>query len=83
MTFRIYLAPATAKLSNESPHPTDIPVERVFINASAVAELWVETESLAPLDPGKAVSFSLARDLSFGFQRISGTVERKVRKQGR
>jgi len=82
MTFRIYLAPATVRLSNESPQPTDIPVERVFINAGAVAEFWVETESLAPLDPGRAVTFTLARSLSVGFQRISGTIERNLRKQG-
>lgn len=83
MTFRIYLATATATFTNEPPLPSDIPVERIFVNASSVAEVWVETESGAPLDPGRAVTFSLARSLTFGFQRISGTVERKVRKQSR
>lgn len=80
MTYRIYLASATAIFSDESPLRSDIPVERVFVNASDVAEIWVETESQAAPEPGKAAWFSLVRPLSIGFQRISGTVERKVRK---
>jgi hypothetical protein len=82
MTIRIYLAAATATFSDGSPETSDIPVERVFINASDVAEVWVETESRAAPDPGKSASFCLVRPLSLGFQRVSGTVERKVRKQG-
>jgi hypothetical protein len=83
MTYRIYLAAATTSFSDDSPTPSDIPVERVFVNASDVAEIWVETESQAAPEPGKAATFSLARPLSLGFQRVSGTVERKVRKQSR
>ena len=80
MTYRIYLASATTVVNDQSPLPSDIPVERLFVNASDVAEIWVETESQAAPEPGKAACFSLARPLSIGFQRISGTVERKVRK---
>ena len=83
MTYRIYLAAATATFSNDSPTTSDIPVERIFVNASDVAEIWIETESRSTPEPGKAASFSLARPLSLGFQRVSGTVERKVRKQSR
>ena len=83
MTYRVYLAAATATFSNESPVHSDIPVERVFVNASDVAEIWVETESRSAPEPGKAAAFSLARPLSLGFQRVSGTVERKVQKQSR
>jgi hypothetical protein len=83
MTYRVYLATVTASFSNEDPVPTDIPVERVFINASDVAELWVETESEAAPEPGKSAAFSLARPLSIGVRRVTGTVERKVRKQSR
>ena len=80
MTFRVYLAAGTAKFSDDAPVTSDIPVERVFVNASDVAEVWVETESRAVPEPGKAASFSLSRQLSLGFNRVSGTIERKVRK---
>lgn len=80
MTFRVYLAAATASFSDDMPVTTDIPVERVFVNASDVAEVWVETESRAAPEPGKAATFCLARPLSLGFQRLTGTVERKVQK---
>ena len=83
MTYRIYLAAATATFSDEAPVTSDIPVERVFVNASDVAEIWVETESRITPEPGKAASFSLARPLSLGFQRVTGTIERKVQKQRR
>ena len=83
MTYRIYLAAATATFSDEAPNTSDIPVERVFVNASDVAEIWVETDSRIVPEPGKAASFSLARPLSLGFQRVSGTIERKVQKQSR
>lgn len=78
MTFRVYLAAATTSFSDDPSVTTDIPVERVFINASDVAEVWVETESQAAPDPGKAGSFCLVRPLTLGFNRIRGTVERKV-----
>ncbi|HVL24882.1 MAG TPA: hypothetical protein VM450_12410 [Thermomicrobiales bacterium] len=78
MTYRIYLA--AAKVVDGRPSDTDVPVERVFVNAADVAEVWVETESVAPPEPGKAATFALRRDLSLGFMRISGTVERRVAK---
>jgi len=78
MTYRIYLA--AAKFDDGSPSDTDVPVERVFVNASDVAEVWVETESVTPPEPGKAATFALRRDLALGFMRISGTVERRVSK---
>lgn len=83
MTIRIYLATATASFSGDSPVTTDIPVERVFVNASEVAEIWVETESQVVPEPGRAATFCLARPLELGFQRVSGTIERKVQKQNR
>lgn len=83
MTFRIYLAAGTVLFDDDAPQPSDFPTERVFINASDVPEIWVETESNAAPDPGRSASFCLARPLSIGFSRVSGTVERKVRKQQR
>lgn len=79
MTYRIYLA--TARFSDESPTSSDLPAERIFINASEVAEIWVETESTAVPDRGRAVSFALPRSLNLGFERVEGTVERRVEKQ--
>lgn len=81
MTMRVYLA--AVRLLDGPPQKTDIPVERVFIHASEVPELWVETESLLVPGPGKSVSFVLARDLGIGFERIAGTVERIVSKATR
>lgn len=78
MTYRIYLA--AARFEDGRPGDTDIPVERVFVNAADVAEVWVETESASAPEPGKAATFALRRDLSLGFMRISGTVERRVQK---
>jgi hypothetical protein len=78
MTNRIYLA--AARFIDGSPMDSDIPVERVFVNASEVAEVWVETESASPPEPGKAATFALRRDLALGFSRITGTVERRVSK---
>ncbi len=81
MTHRVYLA--AARFADGPPQQTDLPVERVFIHAAAVAEIWVETESQSVPEAGKAVSFALSRPLNLGFERITGTVERKIRKQRR
>lgn len=79
MTYRVYLA--AARLSDSLPEPSDLPAERVFVNASDVPEIWVETESHSVPDIGRVVSFSLQRPLDIGFGRITGTIERRVRKQ--
>jgi hypothetical protein len=34
-------------------------------------------------DPGKVVAFALSRSLDLGFERVTGTVERKVSKRTR
>ncbi|GIW04674.1 MAG: hypothetical protein KatS3mg059_1294 [Thermomicrobiales bacterium] len=78
MTVRVYLQ--AAHLLPGPPQPGDLPAERVFIHASEVPELWVETESIAVPPPGRAVSFALVRPLDLGIERIVGTVERAVRK---
>ncbi len=78
MTTRIYLK--VAKLLDEAPQATDLTVERVFINASDVAEVWVETESKSVPEIGRAASFALGRPLNVGFRRVTGTVERRIRK---
>jgi hypothetical protein len=79
MTVRIYLA--AARLVEGAPLPGDLPAERLFVHASDVPELWVETESRSVPGPGKSVSFALARPLDIGVGRIVGTVERIVNKQ--
>jgi hypothetical protein len=79
MTVRVYLQ--AARLLQGDPQATDLPAERVFIHASEVPELWVETESTAVPPPGRAVSFALAHHLDVGFERIVGTVERAVSKR--
>lgn len=81
MTHRIYLA--AARFADGPPQQSDLPAERVFIHAAAVAEIWVETESQSVPEAGRAVSFALSRPLDIGFERITGTVERKIRKQDR
>ena len=81
MTYRIYLA--SAKFSDGEPQPADLPIERVFVNATDVPEIWVETESHAVPEIGRAAAFALQRPLNVGFVRISGTVERSIRKQDR
>ena len=58
----------------------DIPVERFFVNAAEVSEIWVDTNAATTPETGKAATFVLARNLDIGFLRISGTVERKVQK---
>lgn len=78
MTTRVYLTAVT--FVDEAAVPTDLPVERVFINAGDVSEVWVEAESTSVPDPGKRATFALRRPLDIGFNRIMGTVERKVRK---
>lgn len=78
MTTRVYLAAPIFADSNADP--TDLPAERVFVNASEVPEIWVETESTAVGDVGKVVSFYISRSMAIGFNRISGTVERKFQK---
>jgi hypothetical protein len=78
MTHRLYLT--AVRFENGDASDSDIPVERVFVNASDVPEIWVETETASPPGPGKAVTFALRRDLSLGFMRVIGTVERRVAK---
>ncbi|MFL5758885.1 MAG: hypothetical protein ACJ789_04055 [Thermomicrobiales bacterium] len=81
MTVRVYLA--AGRLLPGPPQPGDVPAERVFIHASDLPELWVETESNSVPDPGKVVAFALSRSLDLGFERVTGTVERKVSKRTR
>lgn len=78
MTYRIYLQ--SVKVHEGPAQPADLQAERVFIHASDVPEFWVETEITSPLPPGKAVSFVLARPMNLGFERLSGSVERSIRK---
>ncbi|MGH2531228.1 MAG: hypothetical protein ACRDJW_02870 [Thermomicrobiales bacterium] len=81
MTLRVYLA--AGRLAAGAPQPGDLPAERVFIHASDVPEFWVETESNAVPDVGRAVAFAFVRPLDIGVDRIVGTVERKVSKRAR
>lgn len=81
MTVRVYLA--AARLVPGPPQPTDLPAERVFIHASPVPEIWVETESTAVPERGRAVSFAFAWHLDIGFERVTGTIERTIAKQSR
>lgn len=78
MTVRLFLT--SAKILAGPPKPGDIPVERLFINASGLAEIWVDTESARTPEPGKSAEFALARDMRLGFVRLSGTIERKVQR---
>ncbi|MGN6030372.1 MAG: hypothetical protein ACTHQE_01785 [Thermomicrobiales bacterium] len=75
MTTRVYLA--NARVTNDPPDRADLPVERFFVNGSDVPEVWVETESQAVGEVGRAASFFLTRTLEIGFTRITGTIERK------
>ena len=79
MTVRVYLG--SARLTAGPPEPGDLPAERVFVHASDVPEVWVETESRAVPERGRAVSFALARSMDLGFERVIGTIERKVGKR--
>jgi hypothetical protein len=81
MTVRVYLG--ATRVSAEPPQPGDIPAERVFVHASDLPEVWVETESASIPEPGRAVSFALARPMALGFERITGTVVRTVQKHDR
>jgi hypothetical protein len=81
MTVRVYLA--AARIIAEPARSGDIPVERLFVHASDLPELWIETESLSVPSPGRSVSFCLAGEVDFGVNRIVGTVERIVSKESR
>lgn len=81
MTIRVYLG--AAHLSSDAPQPGDLPAERVFIHASDLPEVWVETESQNVPDRGRVVTFALARPMALGFERITGTVERAMKKRAR
>ncbi|MGC4106126.1 MAG: hypothetical protein QM753_07190 [Thermomicrobiales bacterium] len=75
MTTRVYLN--NAKVTSDAPDRGDLPAERFFVNGSDVPEVWVETESQAIGEVGRAASFFLTRSLDIGFTRITGTIERK------
>lgn len=78
MTTRVYLA---SVMFRDGPmEPRDLAAERVFVSASGVEEVWVETESDAVPEVGRAVAFSLVVPMNLGFRRITGTVERKLNK---
>lgn len=79
MTVRVYLR--AVRFDPAPPEPTDLPAERVFVHASDVPEVWVETETANPPERGKAVAFALASPMNIGFNRILGTVERVVSKR--
>jgi hypothetical protein len=81
MTVRIYLA--AARLLPGPPESTDLPAERVFIHASEVPEIWVETEHTSQQTTGRQVSFALAHPLGIGFERVTGTVERAIDKRSK
>ena len=81
MTVRVYLA--AVKLAAGPPALGDLPAERLFVHASEVPEVWVETESTAVPERGRVVAFALARPMNIGVERITGTVERKVAKRAR
>jgi hypothetical protein len=74
MTVRVYLA--AARLTEGPSEPGDLPAERLFVHASALPEVWVETESGNVPERGRTVSFVLARPMGLGIERITGTVER-------
>lgn len=80
MTIRVYLR--AVRFDPSPPEPTDLPAERVFVHASEVPEVWVETEAIIPPERGKAVAFALAQPMNLGFNRVLGTVERAVPKRG-
>lgn len=78
MTVRLYLT--SARVLDGPGLPGDIPVERFFVNASEVPETWVDTDAATTPEAGKAATFVLSRNLNLGFLRISGTIERKIKK---
>jgi hypothetical protein len=79
MTIRVYLQ--AAHVAPGPPAEGDLPAERVFIHASDLPEIWVETESAAVPERGRSVSFVFARPMGIGFERITGTVERTLQKR--
>jgi hypothetical protein len=79
MTKRVYLA--SVRLLAGPPQSGDLPAERLFVNASDLLEVWVETESREVPVRGRAVNFAFARPMGLGFERITGTVERSVQKR--
>ena len=81
MTVRVYLA--AARLAPGPAEAGDLPAERLFVHATDLPEVWVETESGNVPERGRSVSFALARPMGLGIDRISGTVERTVLKQPR
>jgi hypothetical protein len=81
MTLRVYLT--SARLVDGPPEAGDLPAERIFIHASEVPEIWVETESGAVPETGRAVAFALARPMEIGVDRIVGTIERRVEKRAK
>ncbi|MDQ3779499.1 MAG: hypothetical protein M3354_02980 [Chloroflexota bacterium] len=81
MTVRVYLA--AVRVTPGPPQIGDLPAERFFVHASEVPEVWIETESTAVPDRGRAVAFALARPMDLGFERVTGTIERKVNKRSR
>ena len=80
MTVRVYLR--AVRFDPAPPEPTDLPAERVFVHASEVPEVWVETETTTLPERGKAIAFTLIRPMDLGFNRVLGTVERAIVKSG-
>jgi hypothetical protein len=78
MTLRVYLV--AARLVEGPPEPGDLPAERVFVHATDLPQVWVETESSQVPERGRTVSFVLARPMDLGFERITGTIERTLQK---
>ncbi len=76
MTVRVYLGAVT--VLEGPPEPGDIPGERLFIDASDLSEIWIDTEQTALPDPGRPITFSFTRPLGIGFERVTGTIERVV-----
>jgi hypothetical protein len=81
MTVRVYLA--SVSLAPGPAEPADLLAERIFVHASDLPEVWVETESQGVPEPGRSVSFILARPMGLGFERITGTIERTLQKRAR
>lgn len=79
MTIRVYLE--AVRVSEDAPKADDLLAERFFVHASALPEVWVETESHNVPERGRVVTFALARPMGLGFERISGTVARIIPKR--
>jgi hypothetical protein len=79
MTIRLYIA--AARLLPGPPEPGDLPIVRLFIDASELHEFWIETERRDVPEVGKSVTFSLPRPLDLGFERVAGTIERRIDKR--